>query len=120
MVFTDTGLIELAKALNGESNTIPSHVAFSSTVITPDTADTSIPGELDRSATSGTRVTNQVTFNALRSGATASSTGDYINTLGLFTSTSGGNLYAEALVPSVLHTTTFDLEIDWKVTIERK
>lgn len=119
-MITDVYLQEIAKAINGEANTVVSHCAFSSTVLTPAATDTSLAHEYDRSSATGTRSTNSVTFNSLRSGATASSTGDYINVVGLLTSSTGGNLMLEALVPSVLHTTSFDFEVDATVTIERK
>lgn len=121
MVLTDVFLEEMAKALNNESFTTPVGIAFSSSVITPAATDTSLAHEYDRAGLSGTRSTNEVTFSGLRSGAVASSTGDYINLVGvLSTSTTGGNLFVEALVPSVLHTTSFDFEVDATITIERK
>lgn len=120
MVLTDVFLIEMAKALNGESFSTPTHGAFSSSVITPAATDTSLPSEYDRSSFTGSRDSNEVTFSGLRSGATASSSGDYINLFGLLDSSSGGNLFLEALVPSVLHTTSFDFEVDATITIERK
>ena len=119
-MITDVFLQELAKNINGESNTNASHLAYSSTAITPDATDTTLTGEfLTRVSATGSRVLTETTFNAIRSGAVASSSGDRINAMALFTSSSGGNLFAEALVPSILHTTAFDFEVDWKITISR-
>lgn len=119
-MITDVFLQEMAKAINGESFTKPVGIAFSSSVITPAATDTSFAHEFDRATLSGSRTSNEVTFSGIRSGATASSSGDYINLIGLFsTDTSSGDLFVEALVPSVLHTTSFDFEVDATVTIER-
>lgn len=117
-MITDTFLYEIAKKINGESSTSPNYIDFSSTAITPDVADTSLPGVIAGGGTATqTRYLNTVTFNKIRSGAVASSTGDYINALGL--SLNGGNLFAEALVPSILHTSSYDLEADWDITVNR-
>ena len=118
-MIVDTFLYELAKKINGESSESPDYVAFSEDVITPDATDTSIPGILDGDAASGSRTLGVVTFNAIRSGAVASSSGDYINTLGLTKTSGSGTLFAEALVPSILHTTSYDLEVDWDITVSR-
>lgn len=119
-MITDLFLNEIAKNINGESSSAPSHCAFSSTVITPDATDTSLAQEWDRSSATGSRVSNVVTLTAIRSGAIASSTGDAINALGLFTAASGGTLLAEATVPNILHSDTFDLETEWRITVSRK
>lgn len=119
-MITDVFLTEIAKAINSESNAVPAYIAFSSSVITPDPGDTSLPSEYDRSATSNSRATNEVTYTASRSGTSVSGSGEYINTIGLLDTSTGGNLLAEGLVPSVLHTSTYDLEVNWKVIVERK
>lgn len=111
----------MAKFINGESTVIPGYVAFSEDSIIPDPTDTSLPSELDRSSIAGSRIANTATFSAIRSGATATpSTGDFINSLGLLNTSSGGTLFAEATVPDILHTSDFDFEVEWQITIERK
>ena len=120
-MITDTFLINFAKNINGESSTRPGYITFSSDVVTPSATDTTIPNELGtRSSVTGSRVSNQVTFNGIRTGAVASSGGDYINVMGLFSSATSGELLTEATVPNVLHTDNFDLEVDWTITFERK
>ena len=119
-MITDTFLNRIAGWINGESGDSPSNIAFSSSVITPDGTETSLPSEYGRSSADGTRILSETTYNGLRSGAIASSTGDYINSLGLLTASTGGDLLVEALVPSVLHTTSFDFEVDWTITVDRK
>ncbi len=122
-MLTDTFLEEVAKFLNNESATVVSHLTFSSDAITPDATDTSVSGELGtRISVSNSRSSSvpTVTFTGTRSGAVASSSGDFVNLAALFTASSGGNLMAEAIVPSVLHTTDFDLEVDWSITAARR
>jgi hypothetical protein len=119
-MITDNFLNTIAGWVNGETATIPSFVAWSSSAITPAGTDTSLPSEYTtRTSASGTRTLNATTFNSTRLSTLATSTGDYINSLGLLTASTAGTLYAEALVPSILHTTTFDLEVDWTITVSR-
>jgi hypothetical protein len=116
----DNFLYAVAGWMNGETFTIPSFGAWSSTVLTPAGTDTSLAHEYaTRSAATGARVLGDTTFTITRSSVLASSSGDYINSLGLLTASSGGTLYAEALVPSILHTTTYDFEVDWKISVSR-
>ena len=119
-MITDVFLQEIAKSINGESSTVPSHMAFSNDSTTPDPTDTSLASEFDRSSITGSRVTNSITFNSIRSSATASGSGDTINKLGLFSASSSGNLFMEATVPSILHTDDFDFEVDATITISRR
>lgn len=118
-MITNNFLNEVSKAINGESYVSPGVIGFSSTTKTLSPTDTSLGGELDYGSAAGTRVTNVTTFNALRSGAAVGVGGDRINSLGLL-NTSTGTLLAEALVPSVLHTSTYDLDVSWKIIVERK
>ena len=111
---TDTLYSNIAGVLVGDSFNIPSHIAFSSTVVTLDPTSSTLTGEFgSRVATTPSRELNVATYSAIRSGAVASSTGDRINSIGLFSSSTGGELYSIVLVPSLLHTTSFDFEIDW-------
>lgn len=120
-MITDTYLYNITKLMNGESSAIPSYTAFTSTVITPDSTDTSslFADEYTRVIATGVRSLNQLTFSSLRPGTIASSDGDILNTMGLFNASTGGELLAEAVIPSILHTTSFDLETDWTITVER-
>jgi hypothetical protein len=119
-MITDNFLNQLAGVMNGEAMGVPSHIGFSSTALVLNPVDSTLSGEyLTRVASTGSRVLNKTTFNALRSGAVASSTGNIINAIGLFDASTSGDLYSEALVPSLLHTTSFDFEIDWSITVKR-
>lgn len=120
-MITDTFLNEITKYITGETTVAPGYVAFSEDAIIPDAADTSLPSELDRSSVIASRTGNSASFTSIRSSATATpTTGDFINSLGLFSSSTGGLLFAEATVPNINHTTAFDFEVEWQVTIERK
>jgi len=118
-MINDNMINGLAGALNGESLTIPASMLFSSDVVAVSGTATSIPGVLDYDDVTNSRTANVTKFTGVRSGTAASSGGDYINTLGLLTSSSGGDLMAMAAVSSLLHTTDFDLEVDWEITIAR-
>ena len=122
MTLTDNLLDDMAKTLNGETYTKPSHVAWSSTAITVDPTDTTLSGEFgDRTTITSARTNNEVTFSGVRTGASvASSTGERLNSMGLFNSSASGTLHAEALVTSVLHTSDFDVELDWVIKVNRR
>ena len=113
--------LNLSKALNSESYNVPTHMAEGSTTMTIATDTTSLLGEYpNRQSTTGSRVDNVTTFNALRSGASvASSSGEAIYTFGLYDSSTGGNLQVAVLASSILHTSTFDIDVDWELTIGR-
>lgn len=120
-MINDITLIELSKALNGEVFITPSHTSFgsTSTILTP--ATSTLPGELDRSLNSNSRLNNRTTFISSRSGvAVITPGGDRINNIGLWSAASAGSLFASSLVPSILHSSTYDLEVNWNIFIERK
>jgi hypothetical protein len=120
-MITDTFLQRIAGLINGESVAIPAYGAFSSTVLSADATRTSLPDELDatRLDLTKTRTGTTTTYTFLRSGSVASSSGDYINTMALIDSATGGYVLSDLAVPSLLHTTSFDVEVDWKVQVRR-
>ena len=120
-MITDTFLQQMSKAFNSESFTVPGYVGFSSTAVTPDGTETSTTGVLDYSSTTNSRDSGTATdtlFTAVRSGTVASSSGDYINSLWLVES-STGDVHSIALAPSLLHTSSYDLEASWTVSWRR-
>lgn len=119
-MITDKFENNVAGLIGGEIATIPSHIIFSTSVITPNATDTALPSELDRSVATKSRITKNITFTAIRSGSVASTGGDIINSLGLGTAPTGGDLLGEAVVSSLLHTTAFDLQVDWLISVQRK
>lgn len=118
MTFTNTGFEQLASAMAGSTYTFISYAAFSSDVITLSADSTSLDGEFgSRVLLSRSHSTNTTTQNGIRSGASvASSSGEYLNALGFLSASSGGDLHAELLLSSILHTTDFDIEITNQLT----
>ena len=116
----DVSLNNMAALLKGDTVVVPSHLTFGTTVITPSAGDTTLDGETGSriELSTPTRTNNIVFFEGIRTGAIAND--EYLNATALFNSTSGGTLYAEATMASVLHTTTFDIEVDWRIEFNRK
>ena len=121
-MITDTFLNTMAALINGETSTIPAYNSWSSTAITLDPTDTELTGEFGSrtSISNQTRTNNAVLWESIRVGATIGSAGDRINSMGLNDTSTAGNLFAEALVSSLLQTSDFDLELNWRVQVERK
>ena len=121
-MIVDTFLNNMAGLINGESSTIPSHAAFSSDVLTAAATDTSLSSELDspRLSITKARSTNTTTYSFIRSSTDASAGGDYLNAMAIIDAATGGYIMSETAISSLLHTTDFDVEVDWKITVERK
>ena len=117
----DYTLTTIPKLLIGSSVDVPSHLAFSSDDITPQYADTSISGE------AGARISfsaseadgNAVIYTGTRTSVVPPAGGTYLNVSALEDASTGGNMWASALLSSLLHTTSFDLEIRHQITIDR-
>ena len=121
MTLTDTFLNAIAGVINGESFTAPTHIGYGSTAITIDGTDTSLPGEFGtRDSASGSRTLNETILSAVKTGATVGSAGERLNSMGLFNASSTGDLHSEALVSSLLHTSAFDVEVDWQINTNRR
>lgn len=119
-MIVDNFLTEMAKAMNGESTNMPSHLAYGSTTMTISTDTSSITGEFgSRDSITGARTTNVVTFNGLKSGSTVGSSGETLFTFSLWNSSGSGDLHSAVLVPSILHTSSFDIDTDWQFTVTR-
>jgi len=116
-----TILTEIPNLLIGNSVDLPSHMAFSSDDITPALADTSISGEAgNRIAFSSSEVDgNSVTFTATRNSTIPPFGGTYLNVSALMNSSAGGEMWVSALLSSLLHTTSFDLEIRHTLIFDR-
>ena len=120
-MINDEYLNGLAKLMIGESFTIPSYVAFGSTSYTLSGQDNSIQGEFDRIILSSTnRSNNLAKFICSRSSSDAGN--ETINVVELVNSASlgsSGNLQVAFLISSLVHTTDFDLEVEFWVNHER-
>lgn len=119
-MINDNFLTALAKLMNSESASMPSYLAYGSSTMVVETDSSSLVDEYNnRDAVSGSRSGTVVTFNGLRSGSVVGSAGDTLYTVGLYDSVSGGNLMSAVLTSSILHTSSFDIDIDWQFTIKR-
>ena len=115
-------LVDMAKLANGESVTIASYMDFSdSSTFSLDATASSVLGSLGRiSATSSRESTEpQLIFSATRNGTTVSAGGDTIYGAALLPADSNSDVQALASVPEILHTSTFDLQVDWTIEFER-
>lgn len=120
-MINDNFLTEMSKALASESYDVPAYAAWGSTVLTVSATSTSLSGEYGaRSALSDSRDGIEVAFSGLRTGASvSSSSGDVLNGISLNSASSGGTHLSEVLLSSIIHTTGFDITVDWRITTIR-
>lgn len=120
-MINDNILNGVAQLLSGGSYTIPSYLAFGSTTGTLTAQDIVTSGEFDRNALdSDSASANVVKYIGKRLSTEANN--EYVNVIGLHnasTLASSGNLQANFLVPSLLHTTSFDINVEFWFSIER-
>jgi hypothetical protein len=119
-MINDNFLTMMSKLLNGESVSLPTSLAYGSSVMTVAVDSSSLTGEYaSRDSVSNSRSGFTVSFEGVRSGTIASSGGDVLQTFGLYDDSTGGNLLTAVLASSVLHTSSFDLNVEWQFTIGR-
>lgn len=110
-----------AKLLTGEAYTLPSHLAFGSTTGVLASNDTITSGEFDRNALDSKASANNVSkYIGTRSSVEAS--GETINVVGMHNTGAlgaSGDLQLNFLVPSLVHTTSFDVEVEAWVSFNR-
>lgn len=120
-MINDNYLNGMAKLAVGEAYTIPSHLAFGSTTGTITSADLVTSGEFDRNALdSDSQSTNVAKYIGSRSSATAGN--EYINVISFVNSSTlrgSGDIQSNFLISSLLHTTSFDVEVEWWVSFNR-
>lgn len=109
-------LYGLAALAVGTATAIPAYLALGSTDGTLTSADTVTSGEFSRLAlTSRTSVNNIITWDLLRTGASATSTP--INVIGLWTSSVAGSLWCGVLTSSLIQSTAFDVDFSVQVQL---
>jgi hypothetical protein len=125
-MINDRFITETAQAIAGEAFSIPSYSVVSTDIATTDidATDTSLDGEVGtRKVNTISRLTNSVSYSAIRSGTTdivATSGGDTIDGFGTFISSTGDNLMTEvALDTPFTHTSSFDVEMITTIDIAR-
>jgi len=122
MTIHDTFLTDIPQLVRGDSISVISHMTFSSDDIQPAISDNTLAGEtLPRIALQQTTVDgNLITWRATRNSTVPPFGGTFLNVEAVFTASTGGNMWASALLSSLLHTTSFDLEIRHTVTFDRE
>jgi hypothetical protein len=124
MVLTTSFLTEVAKAINDEGSvTLPSHLAFGETTIVASPSVTSVTDEVGtRPTASSTRNGTTVTYNGIRSGTDVVDTvnGDTLAASHLMTASSGGSVQAVQSLPNIRHTTSFDVEMQFEVSVTQR
>lgn len=119
-MINDNLLIGIAQKLNNEAFTLPSYLAFGSTLITPSNTDTSVAGEFDRNAVTSSRSTNTIKYSGSRLATEASNEVIYNTALvNSGTLRSSGNIMANTVIASLVHSTNFDIDIEYWFTINR-
>lgn len=120
MIF-DKYLEEAAKAMNGESNVVPSHLVVATDVNVIDPTMTSFTGEVvTRPAFTNTRLGRTITRNAIFSGASVPSGGITYRAAGSKPASSGGDLMTGVVYPGLTQTTDFDLEFLFEESFRRR
>lgn len=118
----DTFLTENAKAFNGESFVTPAYLAVGTGTVAISTTSTALSGPVDdtRSTLTKTRITNVLSFDAVRSGTgVGTAAGEYLNELGIFSAVTAGTMLSAITLPSILQTTSFDIDISGSFTWSR-
>jgi hypothetical protein len=120
-MINDNYLNGMAKLAAGQSYVIPSYLAIGSTTGTITASDTQTSGEFDRNVLDTPVVsTNVVKYIGSRTSAEASN--EYVNVVSFVnvsTLRGTGDIQANFLIPSLLHTTAFDIEFELWVSFNR-
>jgi hypothetical protein len=110
----------IASLLGAEAYTLPSHLAIGSTTGILSAADTVTSGEFDRNALDSDVVTNNlIKFVGRRLSTEANN--EVVNIISLVNSNTlfgTGDIQAAFLVPSLVHTTNFDIDVEFWIRIQ--
>ena len=108
----------LAAVCAGSTIIIPSYMAKGSINGLITAQDVAPSGEFGvRPTTSNTSTNNLVKFTSLFLAPSSGNTA--INNVALMTSITGGNLWANMLIPSLIQTSSFDVDVEIWVQINR-
>jgi hypothetical protein len=103
-------LYGIADLCVGNAVTIPSYLAIGSTGGTLTSNDIITSGEFQRIPVTKTRSGTVIQWAA--TALASSATSNLINVIGLMNSSSGGNLWANTLMPSLLQTSNYDIDFE--------
>lgn len=121
-MITDNLLVDMSKLFKGDSVATANYIDFSdSSSFSLDSTASSVLGSLGRISSTKARDTTEpeVLVSGVRNGTTVSSGGDTIYGAALLPSDSNSGVQALASVPGILHTSSFDLQVDWTIEFER-
>jgi hypothetical protein len=120
MVVHDNLLNEIGKVLNAESYVVPGYAAYSTSDLTLDPAMTSFSGETPvRTTLTASRTNNVVSLTGIKTGTIVGASGQTLYEQALFDASTSGTLLSMQSLPSVLHTTSYDIETNWDLQLER-
>jgi len=120
-MINDLFLKGLAKLGVGESFSIPSHLAFGSDSADLSATDIITSGEFDRNVLTSV-YSDDFVMKFVGGRTAAEANGELIQNVGLHNTgvlQSSGDLLANFLVASLLHTTDFDVEVEFWVEVKR-
>jgi hypothetical protein len=123
MVLQDDYLINVAKAVAGESFDTLVFTGYSDQDGNISTSDNALTNEIgSRSNAITSRSDKIIEYDSTRSAADVVDTanGDDIEQIGFFTQSSGDNMQIFVDVANINHTTDFDIEITQQVTVDRQ
>lgn len=121
-MITDGMLTEMAKALASESYVVPSYAAWATSYNPITSSMTAITSEVGtRTTITDSRSGATVTFGGIRSGTSVPvPAGQTLYTLGAYSALTSGTLLTAVSLPAIIHTTTFDIDLDITYTINRQ
>jgi len=119
MVFVDNALADVATKFGANSF----YLGFSTdTSLEDDPTATSLDGEIGtRVACTVSVIDNRVSIAGVRASTMVVNTasGDTLTGIGLFDSSTGGELFTITTIPNLLHTINFDFNIEAPIDFER-
>jgi len=122
-MITNSFLNEVASAITSNTFVTPGYLGVATTVVSSIGATaTSLSGEIgDRVILTKTVSGRQASYAGVRTVASVVtvSTGDNIQSVGLLTGSTSGNLHQGIVIGGLTQTTNFNLEVDVNVIVDR-
>jgi hypothetical protein len=117
----NTFLTDIPNLVAGNAVTIPAYMAFGSSGTPLVETNNAMNGEVgSRVAFDATTVDNNaITFTGTRLSTAPGASGQTLTAVGVMNSSAGGDLWASAIMSSLLHTTAFEIEINETVRFNR-
>lgn len=116
MAFTLNGKEELAKWLNGDSATAPTHIGYGTGTTIQNETDTALETESSRTGISSNRSVRNVTLSIVIPSTEA--IGESITEIGVFNASTSGTLFTRDVFSAIAKTSLFDIQVDITLSIE--